>query len=118
MPRHVIEIGGVLYAGGSALSSGGGITRSVNSTSGNVSAGAAANTDYVYFITGAHTVTLPTAVGNTNRYTFVRTGASTGSIATTSSQTINGAAAPLDIVQQWAALSLISNGTNWVIVNY
>src|SRR5688572_4863623 len=52
------------------LAAGGGITRTIVVTSGNVSAGATASTDYVYLVAGAHTITLPTAVSNTNRYTI------------------------------------------------
>lgn len=101
----------------SELVSGSGIVRSVNSISGNTSAGSTASTDYVYLVTGATTLTLPTAVGNTNLYMVVRVGSSTVVVSTTSSQTINGAAAPLNIVQQYSSVQLISDNSNWIIVN-
>jgi hypothetical protein len=53
---------------GTALAGSVGITRSVNIISSNTNAGAAAATDYVYLVSGTTTLTLPTAVGNTNRY--------------------------------------------------
>jgi len=41
----------------------GGVSRSINTVSGNTTAGATANTDYYYFVSAAATITLPTAVG-------------------------------------------------------
>jgi hypothetical protein len=99
---------------GTALSVSG-ITRSVQSVSTNTTAGSAAATDYTYYVSGATTITLPTAVGNTNLYRIIRTGTSTVAIATTSSQTINGAAAPLNLIVQYASVDLQSNGSNWFI---
>jgi len=48
---------------------GSGITRIVASIATGTTAGATASTDYVFFVTGTTTLTLPTAVGNTNKYT-------------------------------------------------
>lgn len=97
-----------------ALSSAG-ISRSINAISGNTNAGSAANTDYVYFVSGTTTLTLPTAVGNTNRYTVKNTGAGTVTIATTSAQTIDGSAsASLSVAN--TSLELISDNANWRIV--
>ena len=92
------------------------IQRSVNVVSINTVAGNTAGIDYVYFVSGTTTITLPTAVGNTNRYTIKRLGTNTVSIATTSSQTIDGSTAPITINVQNVALDLISNGTNWNII--
>ncbi len=91
-----------------------GITRSVLVTSGNVTAGSAASTDYVIFVAGAHTVTLPTAVGNTNQYVINNLHSANITLATTSSQTVNGVTAPALIPEQ--SLTLISNGSNWKII--
>lgn len=99
------------YSGGS-----GGITRSVNVVSTATGAGSTAATDYIYLVSGTTTITLPTAVGNTNRYTVSRTDASlTTTIATTSAQTINGAST-YTLLSQYASVDLISNGSNWLIV--
>lgn len=95
---------------------GSGITRSVHVVSTATSAGATAATDYVYFVSGTTTVTLPTAVSNTNLYSIKNTDAShTTTIATTSSQTIDGSTTQTIAVQN-VTLSMISNGSNWELV--
>lgn len=96
-----------------SISSGSGIVRSVNVTSGNVTAGATAKTDYVYLIAGAHTITLPTAVGNTNLYTLKNNHIANVSLAFTSSQTADGGGV---IIAPQESVTLVSNGTNWNIV--
>ena len=90
------------------------ITRTVVVTSGNVTAGSTHSTDYVYKLAGLHTVTLPTAVGNTNQYDIINLHSANNSIATTSSQTIHGTSAPITIVPN-QSLTLQSDGTNWMI---
>jgi hypothetical protein len=96
------------------ITGGSGITRSITVTSGNVTAGATASTDYVYLVAGAHTITLPTAVGNTNRYTIKNNHSANITVDTTSSQTIDGTTtisiAPED------AVDIISNNSNWYII--
>jgi hypothetical protein len=94
---------------------GGGITRSVNNISTNITAGAAALTDYVYFISGTTTLTLPTAVGNTNRYTLKNVGINTITINTTSSQTIDGSAS-VSISVTETSIDVVSDGTNWNVI--
>ena len=92
---------------------GSGITRSVNNIVGNTTAGSVGSTDYDYNCTGALTLTLPTAVGNTNKYSVTRISGLT-TVATTSSQTINGSAnATLTINNM--TLTFISDGANWNI---
>lgn len=94
----------------------GGITRSVSSISTPTTAGATASTDYVYLVSGTTTLTLPTAVGNTNRYTVKNVDASlTTTIATTSAQTIDGSASATLPVSN-TSVDLISNGSNWAII--
>lgn len=93
---------------------GSGITRSVVVTTGNTVLGATADTDYVCVVNGAHTVTMPTAVGNTNQYTVKNNHSADITIDTTSSQTIDGTTsiqiAPEDSVD------MVSTSTNWVII--
>ena len=98
-----------------AAGSGGGITRSVNNISTTTTAGATASTDYVYLVSGTTTLTMPTAVGNTNRYTIKNVGINTITINTTSSQTIDGSTT-INIAVQYTTLDLISDGTNWNII--
>ena len=92
-------------------SGGGGITRSINSISANTNLGSTALTDYVYFCTATLIATLPTAVGNTNRYTVANQ--STGTITLASAGgAING---NIPLTQQYMSYDLISDNTNWNI---
>lgn len=95
----------------------GGITRSVLSVSSPTTLGTTASTDYVYFVSGTTTVTLPTAIGNTNRYTIVHTDTNTMTIATTSSQTIAfyppSPATTATVTVQGTVVELFSDGSNW-----
>lgn len=94
---------------------GGGIARTISAVSTNTSAGATANTDYVYLASNTITITLPTAVGNSNRYTIKNVGAGVITIATTSGQTIDGAAnAEIHFTNN--SVDLISTGSNWKII--
>lgn len=94
--------------------SSGGITRTVVVTSGSVTAGSAASTDYVYFVAGAHTISLPAASGNTNRYTFKNNHSANVTIDTAGAETIDGAAS-ISIAPE-EAVDIISNGTNFNII--
>lgn len=96
----------------STVSGGSGITRSVNVVSTATGAGSTAATDYVYLVSGTTTITLPTAVGNTNLYTVTRTGTNTVTVATTGGQTINGAATAT-LLTQYETVSFISDNSNW-----
>jgi hypothetical protein len=93
---------------------GSGISRSISSVSTATNAGSTASTDYVYLISGNTTVTLPTAVGNSDLYTFVNVGTGIATVATTSSQTINGSLT-IPLAVQYTSVSMVSNGTNWII---
>jgi hypothetical protein len=93
---------------------GGGTTRTVVTTSGNTTAGSTAGTDYVYLVAGAHTITLPTAVSNTNRYTIKNGHSANITIDTTSSQTIDGTTS-ISIAPD-ESVDIISNNTNWRII--
>jgi len=96
-------------------SGGGGMNRSINSISADTTAGATAATDYIYLVTGTHTLTLPTAVGNTNLYTVKNVGTGTVTIATTSAQTIDGSSSA-SLAVQYTSLDLISDGSNWNVI--
>lgn len=109
---NATEDGFDLVAGGGG---GGGIARTITAVSTNTGAGATASTDYVYLCSNTITITLPTAVGNSNRYTIKNVGNGVITIATTSSQTIDGA---LTAVIHFAnnSVDLISTGSNWKII--
>ena len=111
--------GQVLMSTGSGITwgsaSGSGISRSISSISTDTSAGSASATDYVYIATAGLTLTMPTAVSNTNLYTVKSTTTSTVNIVTTSSQTIDGATGYY-LNKQYQAIGLVSDGSNWSIV--
>lgn len=98
-----------------AILSSSGITRTVTVTSGNYTAGSSASTDYIYLIAGAHTTTLPTASGNSNRYTFKNNHSANVTINRAGTDTIDGATS-VSLAQE-ESIDLISNGTNaWSII--
>ena len=97
-----------------SMSAGSGITRTVVVTSGSATMGAAASTDYVYFVAGAHTMSLPAAAGNTNRYTVKNNHSSAITIDTAGAENVEGAASvSLPATESY---DLASDGTNWFIV--
>lgn len=70
--------------------------------------------DYVIFIGSGGAPTLPTAVGNTGSYLLKNIHSATRSVATTSSQTIEGTT-PY-VLPAGASIEARSDGTNWRIV--
>lgn len=94
--------------------SGSGITRTVVVTSGNVTAGATTAVDYTYLIAGAHVLTLPTAISNTNRYTVKNDHSADITINTTSSQTVDGTTS-IQISPE-DSVDIISDNSNWRII--
>lgn len=93
----------------------GGIVRSVNNIAGNTNAGSTAGTDYVYLAAGTITVTMPTAVGNTNRYTIKNVGAGTVTIAAQAGENIETDPTLL-LPLQFTSVDLISNSAVWLII--
>jgi len=73
-------------------------------------------TDYLVDCTSnTFTVTLPTAVGSTGRiYIIKNSGSGIITIATTSSQTVDGETT--QTLTQWDALAVMSTGTGWIII--
>lgn len=77
----------------------------------------ATSDDYtIHFTSGTSTFTLPTAVGITGRIYVVRNDSgNTLTLATTSSQTINGAAP--GTIATGAGIGLQSTGANWITIS-
>lgn len=92
----------------------GGMVRSINTISANDTAGNATGTDYVYLCAGEITLTLPTAVGNTNLYTIKNIGGGIITIAPVNGELIDE---NLTIVMpvQFTSVDLISDTSNWNI---
>lgn len=88
------------------------ITRLISSVDVNTTGGSTILTDYVYKATAGLVFTLPTAVGNTNKYTLKATTIGV-SFATTSAQTVDGSTTGTLITNQ--SLTFYSDGSNWLI---
>ena len=91
--------------------------RSINIITGSTTASNSARTDYVYQgnSTGNITLTLPSATGNTNRYTIKNSNTGTFRIETSSSQTIDGVTF-YEIAKQYQSIDLVSDNSNWFII--
>lgn len=87
------------------------VTRSIVSTGTSTAAGDSPNTDYVYFVSGTSTITMPTAVGNTNLYSIKNVGAGTVTVAFTGGQTGEGSST-LPLLPN-DAISLLSDNVNY-----
>lgn len=98
----------------STATGGTGITRSILAISSNTAAGGTSLTDYVYLVSGTTTLTLPTAVGNTNRYSIKNSGTNTVTVATTSTQTIDGSTTAT--LTPNTSLDVVSDNSNWRII--
>ena len=109
--RLTIDGSGVLSA--DVQGGGSGITRTVETKSSDATAGSTASVDYVYFVTGTTTITLPTAVGNTNRYT-IKSISGTTVVACNGAETIEGTATIG--IQNEDSVDLISNNTEWKVI--
>ena len=109
-PGQVLTLASGLPAWTTSL----GISRTVTTISTNTTASAAASTDYIYYVSGTTTLTLPSAVINTNRYCVTNTGVSNVTVATTSAQTINGSVT-VTLPIPSMSLEFVSDGANWVI---
>ena len=75
--------------------------------------------DQIVLVTGNTTITLPTAVGIKGRWYIVKKMDAPGTVVviqTTSAQTIDGAAPPLNVIGQYQSWTLVSDGANWVII--
>jgi hypothetical protein len=88
--------------------------RTVVVTSGSATMGASPSTDYFYFVAGAHTMSLPAAAANTNRYTVKNNHSANITIDTAGAETVEGAAS-ISIAPE-ESVDLISNGTDWFVV--
>lgn len=97
-----------------AATGGSGSTRSITSIAVDTTAGDTAGTDYVYICTAALTLTLPTAIGNTNLYTIKNTSSGIINIVTTAGQTIDSNA-NIQLATQYTSVDLISDSANWSI---
>lgn len=92
------------------------ITRSILNIAVNTTAAAAAFTDYIYLGTGTFTFTLPTAIGNTNRYLIKNVGTGVITLAFTLGQNAEGDTSATFSAGQ--GIEVISDNTNYVQIGY
>jgi hypothetical protein len=100
-------INGVSFDGSANIS-----TRTVQSVTTSTTLGAAG--DYVVFIGASGAPTLPTAVSNTSMYWIKNVDTADKTIATTSSQTIDGTTTI--VLSTTQSITVVSDGSNWRIV--
>lgn len=105
-----LEVNGTIIGGVAT------IIRDIQLISSSQVAGSASLTDYIYLVSGTTTLTLPTAVGNSNNYSVKNTGVAVVSIATTAGQTIDGTASPITMPISGMSLDIVSDGSNWNII--
>ncbi len=91
---------------------GGGIVREIDNVSSDTAAGNTSGTDYVYLVTGTTTITLPDATANTNLYTIKNVGTGVVTVATTSSQTIDGSLT-ITLPVRYTSVDIESDTANW-----
>lgn len=94
---------------------GSGITRSTSVLSVSSTLAAVSATDYSFFPNVGINLTLPTAVGNTNRYTIKNMVASSVLVTAAAGQDIDGATTAL-LSNQFESIDLQSNGSVWGII--
>lgn len=98
------------------------ITRTIVTTTDDVTMASAAATDYFYLRNGEHEITFPTAVGNTNQYTIKNRFTTPTTPRTTSSQTIDGRSQTLAtspnalVIFPNESYSFLSDGSNWYTI--
>lgn len=89
-----------------------GITRSILTVTSNLTVGKDSDTDYVIFVGIGGSLTMPTAVGNTNKYTIKNITATEKTVLSTSGQTFDGGTLTL---AQNESVTLYSDNANWQI---
>ncbi len=97
-----------------AAAGGSGITRSIVSITSSTTLGATALTDYVALVGASGAPTMPTAVGNTNRYTIKNVHSTNKTVAFTGAETGDGSST-LTLTPN-TSVDLISDNTGWRIV--
>lgn len=90
--------------------------RSLNTITSSVTAGTIPQTDYIYVATAPNiTVTMPSAVGNNNRYTIKNLSNGTVNVVPPPGQTIDNQSI-ISILNQYISIDLVSNNQNWIII--
>ncbi len=90
--------------------------RSINTITSSVVAAATSQTDYIYVATSPSlTVTMPSAIGNNNRYTIKNLSNGPLYVVPQAGQTIDNQAI-ISILNQYISIDLVSDNQNWIII--
>jgi hypothetical protein len=89
--------------------------RSINRVSSSLLAGSTPQTDYIYIATNPIVITLPSVVGNNNRYTIKNLSVGEVTIVSQSGQLIDGNIS-VKIIDQYTSIDLVGDSQNWIII--
>ncbi len=101
-----------LYDKIETLGGGSGITRTQITTSGSFTLGTTASTDYIYYVAGAHTLSMPSP--NNNRYTVKNNHSANITIDTAGAELIEGVSSIS--IAPGESVDITSDTTNWFVV--
>jgi hypothetical protein len=89
--------------------------RSINRVSSSLLAGSTPQTDYIYIATNPIVITLPSVVGNNNRYTIKNLSVGEVTVVSQSGQLIDGNIS-VKIIDQYTSIDLVGDSQNWIII--
>lgn len=89
--------------------------RSINRVSSSLLAGSAPQTDYIYVAVNPIVITLPSVIGNNNRYTIKNLGIGEVTVVSQPGQLIDGNTS-VKIIDQYTSIDLVGDSQNWIII--
>jgi len=89
--------------------------RSINRVSSSLLAGSAPQTDYIYIATNPIIITLPSVIGNNNRYTIKNISVGEVTVVPQSGQLIDGNVS-VKITDRYTSIDLVGDNQDWIII--
>lgn len=89
--------------------------RSINRVSSSLLAGSAPQTDYIYVAVNPIVITLPSVIGNNNRYTIKNLGIGEVTVVSQPGQLIDGNTS-VKIIDRYTSIDLVGDSQNWIII--
>jgi hypothetical protein len=89
--------------------------RSINRVSSSLLAGSAPQTDYIYVAVNPIVITLPSVIGNNNRYTIKNLSIGEVTVVSQPGQLIDGNIS-VKIIDQYTSIDLVGDSQNWIII--
>lgn len=90
-------------------------SRNIQSISSSQTLSYVLNVDQYAFVSGITTITLPSAIGNSNLYCVKNVGSGTVTINTILGQTIDGQSS-ISVAVKYTSITFLSDGSNWNVV--